>query len=396
MVSANHIAVILHDFSTGGSERIAIRLANRWAEQGRQVSLICGTKQGAARTLVGPGVDVYSCQPETMRAPWSRMVLGWRMARLVRALRPDVVFSPGNFHLIILAFLARQGFENRPAFVSKLSNPVRRTGLRKRLERIADSLIRFAARPVDMLVAMSPSLGREARAVFVGNAVAEIAEPILDDEPIEHRDCRDQGASVTILCAARLAPQKNLLLAIQAFAALPPHINARLLILGEGPLRRTLEREAKRLEVASKVDLPGHVSNISPYLACADIYLMTSHYEGYPAVLVEAIAAGLPIVTTNCSQALPEILASPSLGQIVFTWSACDVAFAIAAQLEKPQPDLASAAEIANRHRMAQSANAYLDLFDSLAVPRQRGLQSSGLAPVVDAPSPTRSVARET
>ncbi len=63
------IAVILHDFSTGGSERIAIRLANRWAENGRQVRLICGTEMGAARALVGPGVVVETCAPETRRSP---------------------------------------------------------------------------------------------------------------------------------------------------------------------------------------------------------------------------------------------------------------------------------------------------------------------------------------
>src|SRR3546814_8979393 len=53
---ARHIAIILHDFSTGGSERIAIRLANRWVQMGRRVSLYCGTEQGQARALVGPGV----------------------------------------------------------------------------------------------------------------------------------------------------------------------------------------------------------------------------------------------------------------------------------------------------------------------------------------------------
>lgn len=123
MSKAQHIAIILHDFSTGGSERIAIRLANRWAEMGRRVTIICGTEKGAARALVGAGVAVRSCSPETVRSPWSRAQLGWRMARLVRAERPDIIFSPGNFHLIILAFLARQRFPKRPVFVSKLSNP---------------------------------------------------------------------------------------------------------------------------------------------------------------------------------------------------------------------------------------------------------------------------------
>lgn len=176
-VIAQRIAVILHDFSTGGSERIAIRLANRWVEMGRRVTIVCGTQIGAARALVSPGVAVKTCTPETQRSPWSRMQLGWRMARIIRAEAPDIVFSPGNFHLIILAFLGRQRFAKRPIFVSKLSNPIRRAGPRRHVRAIADAAIRAAAAPTDMLVAMSPSLLAEARSVFPGHAVTEIAEP---------------------------------------------------------------------------------------------------------------------------------------------------------------------------------------------------------------------------
>src|SRR3546814_20035076 len=66
---ARHIAIILHDFSTGGSERIAIRLANRWVQMGRRVSLYCGTEQGQARALVGPGVAVRCCSPSPFAVP---------------------------------------------------------------------------------------------------------------------------------------------------------------------------------------------------------------------------------------------------------------------------------------------------------------------------------------
>src|SRR3546814_762086 len=133
---ARHIAIILHDFSTGGSERIAIRLANRWVQMGRRVSLYCGTEQGQARALVGPGVAVRCCSPVTIRSPLSRISLGWRMARLVRQDAPDIVFSPGNFHLVILVILARLPYAKRPAFVSKLSNPMRRTAIGQRCRRL--------------------------------------------------------------------------------------------------------------------------------------------------------------------------------------------------------------------------------------------------------------------
>ncbi|MEQ1548833.1 MAG: glycosyltransferase [Chakrabartia sp.] len=395
MHTAHHIAIILHDFTTGGSERIAIRLANRWAESGRRVTLICGTEQGRARSLVGPGVEVRSCHPETTRSLWSRMQLGWRMARLVRLLSPDIVFSPGNFHLIILAFLARQSFDNRPVFVSKLSNPVRRAGLRKHLEWLADAAIRFAAAPVDLLIAMSPSFGCEAKSIFGKKAVFEIAEPILGDEFRQFSRRGNQNGEVLILCAARLAPQKNIMMTIRAFAEIPLHINARLLILGEGPLRHKLERMTARLGVASRVDMPGHVTDIAPYLAQADLYLMTSHYEGYPAVLIEAMAAGVPIVTTNCSKALTEILVTPDLGTIVEMSEPCAIASAIVAQLARPKPNAVSASNVTNQHRMANSAKAYLVLFDRLVVNQKYAVRPGGLAPIENTPALTGGMARK-
>lgn len=366
MSNAEHIAVILHDFSTGGSERIAIRLANRWVEMGRRVTIVCGTQIGAARALVSPGVAVKTCTPETQRSPWSRMQLGWRMARIIRAEAPDIVFSPGNFHLIILAFLGRQRFAKRPIFVSKLSNPIRRAGPRRHVRAIADAAIRAAAAPTDMLVAMSPSLLAEARSVFPGHAVTEIAEPILEDDIASPHSRVGLDPAPLILCAARLAPQKDLFTALRAFAELPTALKARLLILGEGPLRGRLEREAERLGVASRVEMPGHVPDIAPYLARADLYLMSSHYEGYPAVLVEAIAAGVPIVTTDCSLALPEIFPSPDLGSIVRQRTPEAIAAAIVAQLRRSPLSRTAARKITDRHRLGASAADYLSLFDRL------------------------------
>jgi len=367
MTKARHIAIILHDFSTGGSERIAIRLANRWAEMGRRVTIICGTEKGAARALVGAGVAVRPCSPETIRSPWSRAQLGWRMARLVRAEAPDIIFSPGNFHLIILAFLARQRFAKRPVFVSKLSNPIRRGGFRRLVSGLADAAIRLAAASTDVLVAMSPSLLAEARSVFPRHRLAEIAEPILEDQLMEPHSRASYEPAPLILCAARLAPQKDLLTAIRAFAELPPALKARLLILGEGPLRGRLEREAQVLGVASRVQMPGHVPDITPYLAKAHLYLMSSHYEGYPAVLVEAIAAGVPIVTTDCSLALPEIFRSPELGAVVRQRQPEAIAAAIVARLRRSPPSPGAAREVTDRHRLGASAADYLALFDRLA-----------------------------
>ncbi len=371
-MTAHHIALVLHDFPAGGSERIAIRLANRWAREGRRVTLLCGTEKGIARSLVSPQVLVEACSPDTPRTPWSRIQLGWRLATLVRKHEPDIVFGPGNFHLVIFAFLARQRFAKRPVFVCKLSNPIRRAGLRRILEILADRLIQRLAMPVDVLTAMSSSLAEEARAVFGNKLIETINEPVLEDDLILATDRTSDNPGSMIVCAGRLNSQKDFLTALAAFALLPqPEL--KLVILGEGPQRALLEREIVRLGLTGRVEMPGHVSNIEPWLAKARLFLMSSRYEGYPAVLVEAIAAGIPVVTTRCSTAIAEILIDPSLGTVAESRAPGAIADAMTLMLAQPMPDPAVSARLAERHRISPSATAYLKLFDRLMASRSCG-----------------------
>jgi glycosyltransferase involved in cell wall biosynthesis len=279
-----------------------------------------------------------------------------------------VVFSPGNFHLVVLAVLARQKYAKRPVFLSKLSNPVRRAGLRCRLETLADEAIRCAAKPVSALIAMSPALGREAQAVFGNKHIAEINEPILEDQVKRSTRRTAIRSNPLILCVGRLCQQKNFAVALHAFALLPAITNARMLILGEGPTRSSLQHTAIQLGIAERVEMPGYVPDAAPYFAQADLLMMTSHYEGYPAVLIEAMAAGLPIVTTNCSLAMKEIMGSGEFGQVIDGWQPDDIARAIEAQLKRPCPSDAAIASKTAKHRIGASAQAYLNLFDRMVV----------------------------
>jgi glycosyltransferase involved in cell wall biosynthesis len=366
-MSAHHIAIILHDFSSGGSERIAIRLANEWASQGRRVTLLCGTEQGAVRSLVARGVAVEACSPETPRSPWSRLQLGWRLATLVRKHQPDIVFAPGNFHMIVLAVLGRMHFETRPRFVCKISNPMQRAGKRSIIDDFLTRIIRFATAPIDTLIAMSPSLQAEAEPVVGAKPIAHITEPVLDNQDGSIMRAMTSRRTQHIICIGRLEPQKDFLAALRAFALLDPALRARLTILGEGFQRARLEEEIAHLGICSRVEMPGFVVDTKPWLARSDLFLMTSRYEGYPAVLIEAIAAGLPIVTTACSKAISEIVASPELGTITLSRDPGAIADAIAFQFAQPKPGIDAIAAVTARHRIGASASAYLALFDQVA-----------------------------
>ena len=358
---AEHVALVLHQMSGGGSERIAIRLANAWAAAGRRVTLLCGDVDGPLAELVCPAIEIVALRH---RGPASRSDLGRALAAQVRTLDPDVVVGPGNYHVPILSAMLGALGSDRPAVVSKISNPLRRAD-RSRLAQAAFGMaFRRHTRRFDALVAMSPVFAAEASFVTGRHDIACIDEPNLDAMPA----CGPVARSGTILCVGRLTRQKNFALALDAFARMRPFY--RLVILGDGEQRQMLQQRAETLGIASRVRFEGYVSDVPRYLAQADALLCTSLYEGYPAALIEALAAGVPIVSTPCSIALPEILTHESFGTIAAPHPA-DLAAVTEELIERREaPAVAPLTELARRHQLPRSANAWLRLLDRAVAAR--------------------------
>ncbi|WP_340316413.1 glycosyltransferase [Rhizorhabdus argentea] len=381
---ANHILIILHDFSTGGTERVAIRMAGRWAKAGRRVTILCGTHEGKVRALVDRAIHVVAVKPEIRRGLLSRWRLGSAFAPQVRTLQADLIFVPGNFHLAVASRLARLLGEGRVPMICKLSNPLQRAHRGRLRQWLFQRAARWLAAPVDGFVAMSESLHAEAKRMLEGAWIDMIAEPILDDAPVTSGIAEAEDGRPLILCIGRLVKQKNFVLAIRAFASVAPHRNARLLILGEGDQRAALQREIELSGLSNRVELAGHVTDVGPALARATMLLISSDFEGYPAVAIEALAARRPIVTTRCSPAIDEIMLHPSFGRIVDADPA-SMAEAITAMLDTPPPDEAALAQLLDRHRLGRASAQYLELFDRMvqgcSAGEAKGRSSAAISP---------------
>lgn len=358
---AHHIGVVLHDFSSGGSERIAIRLANRWAAAGRRVTLFVGHGQGPARTLVAAAVDIKEVSPAVRRSWLSRPILGYRLGPIIRDTRPDLLFIPGNFHMSVAATLAARLGPQRPAVVCKLSNPLDRPDRSRVAQAIYEMLVRRQARQIDRFVAMAPSLAHQAQAILGRRTIATIPEPNIDEDQAAVQRPPHRGP-YRLICAGRLVQQKNFELALRSFALVDRNFDVELVIYGEGPLRDALERRAAELGLEERVLFGGHVPDLKPLLAQADLFLMTSRYEGYPAVAVEALVAGVPVVSTLCSPAMADIIRSEDDGSIVEAEPR-----AIARMIERylrSGPTVSSSQWLVQQHRADAVAAAYLALFD--------------------------------
>ena len=121
---------------------------------------------------------------------------------------------------------------------------------------------------------------------------------------------------VLLLAVGRLIKQKNFTMLIRAVSEVRKRINARLIILGDGPERPSIELEARALGIEENLAMPGWVQNPYPYMFRADLFILSSNHEGFPNVLVEALACGCPVVSTDCPHGPTEILDNGLWGQL--------------------------------------------------------------------------------
>lgn len=140
-----------------------------------------------------------------------------------------------------------------------------------------------------------------------------------------------------IVSAGRLGPDKGFEVLLEALVRLVPQVDCELMLLGEGELRGQLEARARELGVADRLLLPGHVENPFPYYASADVFAFASRFEGFGNVLVEAMALGLPMVSSACPYGPREIFAKPGSGLLTEVDSVDSTTQALVRVLTQPE-----------------------------------------------------------
>ncbi len=359
------ILVVLHDLPLGGTERVALRLAKAWTDLGHQVTLLCGSASGAQAALVPDGVKLVECVPEIPRGLGSRIRLGRAVAGHLRRHSADVLFVPGNFHWSVCRAVARSLGADRPAIVAQVSSPLfkhGREGFRQWwFERGAQSRLRDA----DALVALSPKTLSDVDAVFGRRLAAAIPLPALDDEIAPAH----AASGKLIVAAGRLAPEKGYDIALRAFANIRDP-EARLVFVGDGPLRGDLESLAQSLGLGHRVTFAGYAPDIRPWLDRARLLLLSSWHEGFGAVIVEALGRGRPVVATACTPAVEDLLKTPTFGRVAAQGDVLGLAKALDAQLGAPPPDPALLVDAVQPYRISPVAARYIQLFQDARAAR--------------------------
>lgn len=196
----------------------------------------------------------------------------------------------------------------------------------------------------DALVAVSEGIGRDlTQTVGVPRATVQtIYNPVVPTNgiprpsPPDHPWLRDSEVPV-IVAVGRFSPEKNLHELLRAFAGLRERQPARLIILGEGSGRAELTALSRQLGLQDAIDLPGWVDDASAFLSHADLYVLSSQWEGLGNGLIEALACGCPIVAYDCAHGPREILDNGRYGDLVSVGDVSALTDAMEVRLDKPK-----------------------------------------------------------
>ncbi|MGB7251803.1 MAG: glycosyltransferase [Phormidesmis sp.] len=205
-----------------------------------------------------------------------------------------------------------------------------------------------------------------------------IANPVVGSdllaqasEKADHPWLQDTESIPVFLNVGRLHPQKNQALLLNAFAAVRAKTQARLIILGEGEERSPLENLAKQLGIADDVSMPGFVDNPYSYMSKATAFVLSSNWEGLPTVLIEALACGCPVISTDCPTGPSEILCEGEYGRLVPMEDMAKLSQAMSAAIQ----DAVDREILVSRamHFSAQKVSAdFIELFNKVGALSQR------------------------
>lgn len=332
------LALLLPDLGGGGGERVTLSLGQALAARGLEVDLVVGAARGPLLAEVPDEVELVDLGCDRLRSAVAPL------RRYLQLRRPGWI-APTVDHANLLGALAARGTGTRVVLrpSTTLSHTV---GAARGLGRLQIAASRRAYRRADAVVACSVGMaddlalyaGRPREAVdVVPNAtihadLRRLAAAPLDDPWFV------PGAPPVVVGIGRLGPPKDLPLLLEAFARVRATRPLRLLLLGEGPQRGTIEARARELAVADDVRLPGYVANPYAYLARAGLYVLASTREGLPGSLIEAMACGAPVVATDCPSGPREILAEGRHGRLTPVGDVAALAAAMSASLEDPRP----------------------------------------------------------
>lgn len=304
------IAFLLPSLKFGGAERVALNLAKALKDTGIQVDILLMSKEGEFLAEAEKHFKVVNLRcNKTYKLPGKLLVYMIKY-------RPYALIS-SFWKLNLCACWVRMAFPVFRLLLWEHSLPSHSANHSIWLYSITSSIFyQFATK----IIVVSKGVYHDIHNVTLGlrRLMVVIYNAITPPRP-EYLDmCAESNHyGAVIITVGRLEPVKNQALILEAFALLPEHLRATLIIVGDGSLRGDLENLSQQVGISERVTFLGYHPNPYQFLVNADLFVVSSNHEGLGNVIIEALYCGLPVVSTDCGEGVREILLDGQYGTIV-------------------------------------------------------------------------------
>ena len=330
------IIIVLPDLGGGGAERLHVYLANDWINRGFCVEFVVMRKGGELITLLDSSIKVtvlnvkrigaliiplslhlYKSRPQiVLAAMWpltSATIFAWLLSG-----RSGKLFLSDHENLTLSYLDQRRTKANFLRKLIQFTYP------------FASGVIAVSSGVKQDLCLLGKLTSDKVRVIY--NPAAIGVSPVRETDTVR-KQLWEGIFTHHILSVGRLAVQKDQATLIKAFSMLPKEIDAKLIILGDGPLKGDLLELVSKLGIERNVSFPGFVADPYPWFRSADLFVLPSRWEGFGNVLVESLECGLPVVSTDCPSGPAEILENGRYGKLVAVQDPIAMAAAIVQSL---------------------------------------------------------------
>ncbi|MGO9203532.1 MAG: glycosyltransferase [Limisphaerales bacterium] len=337
--SDRRLMLYLPNLDGGGAEGVMVTLANGLAALGYHVDLVAATTGGVNEQNVSGGVNLVHLGASGCLASVPSLI------RCLRKTRPQAIISTLSHANLAAIISNRLAGGNRRVIIRESAAIKLKSQYYGSLRtRLTQTGMRWLYPQASFVVANSPGLAGElieslrvppAKVRVIENPVIGEDFQALAGETLADPWFHDPRIPV-VLGAGRLTVEKDFETLIRAFKTLRRKRPARLVILGEGKERQKLEGLVAAEGLQEAVKLPGYVRNPLAYMRLCGCFVLSSRFEGSPNVLIQALAAGAPVVSADCPWGPREILEEGNLGRLVAAGNAAALAAAVLETLAQP------------------------------------------------------------
>lgn len=369
MTSKKRITFFMDALHGGGAEKVVVNLLRGLAKHDEfELDLVLAT-------LEGPYLD---------QVPKQVKIIDLNKGRVITAVLPLVDYLKknrpwaliGNMgHVNIVATMAKElaQIPTRLLLVEHNNLSANRTTLKR--AKLVPSFMRLLYPRANAVAGVSAGVARDLeQQLGLGKETVKVLyNPVVNEDLINQSQedfthpWFEENSPPVFLAVGRLNPQKDFPNLLRAFACVKQQKPARLIILGEGQERQKLEKAIADLGIEQDVLLPGFVKNPYVYMKRASCFVLSSRDEGLPTVLIEAMACGCPVVSTNCPSGPDEILDNGVYGHLVPIENSEALAAAMVKTLENP-PQPEKLIQRANEYSTDKVVATYLSLLEGLKV----------------------------